>query len=164
MTEDDHEAQVIRLHVVPDLGAEDDGAIVPDVERKRKAYGCQHSKMVLDAQSRRMYCDKSKGGCGEEVDLYEWIEKLIADWDRWTTGYRQARAQAQRAGKAQVEVERLERNAKGRLKAVRKRLADSGETGIRLELLEALWEVLGEESEPEVARLIYDRVRSRLSW
>lgn len=163
MADEEPLAQVIRLHVVP--VTDDDGAIVPDTELKRTGYEeCRHSATVLDQATRRMYCDKNRGGCGREIDLYEWIQKLISEWERWTSGYRQARAQAKHAGELCAEAERLERNAKARLRSVRKRLKEVGAAGARREMLAVLRVELREEPDRVAAQALYDRVEKGLEW
>lgn len=103
-------AEIIKLPY-----AEDD-AIPSEVDLKRKEYRCQHRYVALHESTHRLYCNEDQGGCGEEIDMYEWIENLTRDWRNFKWRYKMAKQQTEAAEARLAEVLRLERNAKARLK------------------------------------------------
>jgi hypothetical protein len=91
----------------------------------RYAHGCPdwHRRGIkLNQVNRRIYCKT----CGEELDMFEYIEQLARDWAWTTSTHRSAVEKRKVAEKRLDEVLRQERNAKARLKNAKRRLAQTG--------------------------------------
>jgi hypothetical protein len=66
-------------------------------------------------------------GCEQVIDPVDWIEHLAMEWDMYVMRWRQARARTRGAEERLEEVERLERNARARLKRLNGKLVEAGE-------------------------------------
>ena len=81
---------------------------------------CRHMRVELDEGARRCYCRE----CGEEVPAFDFLLKLSDEWHRYENSRKEAKRLAERAKEKLEDTERRERNAKGRLRTARRKLAD----------------------------------------
>ena len=104
--------ELIRFPKAPDDAVKGD----LEINDPRRRYGrdeCKHPKpLTLDVEAHALVCGK----CGQVLDSFDFLFKLTAEWERFNAGYRAARQQ-ERAAVARVKtLERLERNAKARIR------------------------------------------------
>jgi hypothetical protein len=94
-----------------------DDAVKPPAEKPDYVFGgCYHRLYGarLDVEAKRLYC----GGCGVEINAFDWIEWYIEQWKHQNTRYRQAKQQADETEKRLASLQRLERNARARVRRV----------------------------------------------
>ena len=108
----DDGAQIIVFPTIP--GGD---AIGPpaDVKEKNPSFSvdkCTHRKTTLDLTAHRMYCSD----CEQELDCFDWIVDYSRKWRRFNTEYRQAIKQADEARQRVDDLERVEKNAKARIR------------------------------------------------
>lgn len=93
-----------------------DDAVRPDVDidRGKRAYdGCHHRyQLVLDIDAHQLLCPN----CGKALDPFDWIVDYVQKWDAVNTRYRQAKQQATEAEKRLLELQRVERNLKAKIR------------------------------------------------
>lgn len=78
---------------------------------------CSHKRVRLTGESRRVICRD----CDREVSAYDALDSIAHDWERHMHGRRDAQKRAKTAEANLIELLRLERNAKGRLRNAAKK-------------------------------------------
>lgn len=143
------DGELIRFPRAPD------DAVRGPLEVDRPAWDdCKHPRpFVLDVEAHELRCAK----CGQVLDVFDFLLRLTNDWERFNTGYRDARRQ-ERAALGRVEhLKKVEKNAKAR---IRKHgvVLTSAQARVVLEQLRALQHVAinlagGREEAERLARL-----------
>lgn len=106
-----------------------DGPDAP-VERKAGHRDCRHKQVELDVVGRVIRCKE----CEQVIDPIDWIETLSREWERYVYRWRSARAKCEGIEKAVEELERVEKNARARLRRLNGKLAEKGEPPEEIDL------------------------------
>lgn len=110
--------EVIRIH--PGAEKLEHDAPVTTRPRDRSKGFCQHARVELDTDVRRVYCRD----CGDEVPAFDHLLWLARHFERYVSRVKEAKREAEMRERSLEEVKREERNAKARLRRVRSRLGD----------------------------------------
>lgn len=104
--------KLFRFPKAPD-DAERGPLEIDDPRRRFDPEHCKHPHpLVLDVEGHELRCAK----CGQTLDIFDFLFDLTSKWERFNAGYRAARQQ-ERAALARVKtLERLEKNAKARIR------------------------------------------------
>jgi hypothetical protein len=103
----DELADILPLR--PEFTVEDEQAPLRSKERERY---CPHDHVTVDSEAHRLTCR----ACDREVDSIAFLERLAGDWERYRQARDAAAGQARTARQRLEETQRLERNARARLK------------------------------------------------
>lgn len=105
MSEDDNSAIIIELR--PGQDATDDDRLLASGEREPY---CSHKRVTLHTESRRCTCR----ACGREVPIFDVLDKLCTDMERYITARKEAERRCRVAQGNLEDLLRVERNAKAR--------------------------------------------------
>lgn len=81
---------------------------------------CRHRGSYIDKASRRVYCR----GCEQELDPYDVLDRIARDREHMVKTAQQYRFETDSLLKRVNELERLERNAKSRVRTAKKWLKE----------------------------------------
>lgn len=104
--QDDTLAQIVSIH--PDRDLQDDEAPI----HQSASVHCLHEQVCLDRDAHKVLCRR----CDREVDAFAYLNRLAGDWDRYVRHRKEAKRRADEAHNRLLELLRLEKNARTRLK------------------------------------------------
>lgn len=110
----DELGQVIELR--PGVDLDDEKRALHRRRRPPDAKWCLHGTYMLDEETQRAYCRK----CEREVPLFDVLDELAHSMERFIMWRQEAQHRAKVAGENAKELERVEQNAKARLRRLRK--------------------------------------------
>jgi len=96
-------------------GTEGSDHDAPLTTRKRALSVCRHRRTELDVDARRVYCRD----CGLERPPFDVLRDLAGEHERYVEQRKRAQREARLALGRLRELERQERNAKGRVRRAR---------------------------------------------